>query len=443
MGKVVPIKPDAEQEPPRLRAVVYLRVSTLEQAATDYGEDGYSLQAPREACRRTAERLNADVVEEYIDRGKSARSADRPQLQMMLKRIGEQKDVDLVIVHKVDRLARNRADDVQIVLALKKAGAALVSATENIDETPSGTLLHAIMAAVAEFYSGNSAQEARKGMKKKAEVGGTPGNAPVGYLNRRDRVDGKDIGIVVPDPDRADHVRWAFRAFADGHETVASLAAALTDRGFTLRATARYPERPAGTSVVHRMLRNRFYAGYVTFAGVEYPGRHEPLVDEEIFQAVQDNLTSRNMAKDKPRSHPHPLKAVLHCGHCGHCGRRMGLVDALSRSGVRYPYFYCLGRQENPSSCPQRYVRVERVEDAVLRHMQWLRIDAERRSDLRRAVLEFFSSRTDESAREVRLARGRIDKLKRRREKVKEPTSPTPWASTSLRPSSSGSAEIW
>jgi site-specific DNA recombinase len=119
MGDVIPIKQGDEVDVPRLRAVIYLRVSTLEQAATDYGDDGYSLQAQGEACRRTAERLGADVVEEYVDRGKSARSADRPQLQAMLKRIVDDRDVDLVIVHKIDRLARNRADDVQMVLTIK------------------------------------------------------------------------------------------------------------------------------------------------------------------------------------------------------------------------------------------------------------------------------------------------------------------------------------
>ncbi len=93
------------------------------------------------------------------------------------------------------------------MVALRQAGATLVSATENIDETPSGTLLHAIMAAVAEFYSGNLALEAKKGMRKKAEFGGTPVNTPVGYRNTRDRVDGKDIGIVVVDEERAPHIR--------------------------------------------------------------------------------------------------------------------------------------------------------------------------------------------------------------------------------------------
>jgi len=67
--------------------------------------------------------------------------------------------VDYVLVHKVDRLARNRVDDVEINLAIRKSGATLVSATENIDETASGMLLHGIMSSIAEFYSRNLATE--------------------------------------------------------------------------------------------------------------------------------------------------------------------------------------------------------------------------------------------------------------------------------------------
>ena len=82
--------------------------------------------------------------------------------------------VTYVIVHKVDRLARNRLDDAQIHLMIQQAGAELVSATENIDETPSGMLLHGIMSSIAEFYSRNLAHEVVKGMEQKAKTGGTP-----------------------------------------------------------------------------------------------------------------------------------------------------------------------------------------------------------------------------------------------------------------------------
>ena len=132
------------------KAVLYLRVSTKEQAERDGDPEGYSIPAQREACTRKAAALDAVVIEEFADRGESARNADRPDLQRMLAYVAANQ-VDYVIVHKVDRLARNRADDVEITLAIRSAGAALVSCTENIDETPSGILLHGIMSSIAEF----------------------------------------------------------------------------------------------------------------------------------------------------------------------------------------------------------------------------------------------------------------------------------------------------
>ncbi|WP_331715782.1 recombinase family protein [Tessaracoccus coleopterorum] len=75
------------------------------------------------------------IVEEFVDAGESARKADRPELMRMIQYVTRHK-TNYCIVHKVDRLARNRADDVTIHLALKDAGVTLVSATENIDETP-------------------------------------------------------------------------------------------------------------------------------------------------------------------------------------------------------------------------------------------------------------------------------------------------------------------
>src|SRR5437867_1163391 len=96
------------------RAVIYLRVSTTDQANTDRDVEGFSIPAQREACFRKASELGAEVVDEYLDRGESGRSADRPALQLMLGRIRQLGDVDYVIVHKIDRLARNRADDANL-----------------------------------------------------------------------------------------------------------------------------------------------------------------------------------------------------------------------------------------------------------------------------------------------------------------------------------------
>ncbi|HUD10825.1 MAG TPA: recombinase family protein [Candidatus Saccharimonadia bacterium] len=198
------------------KAVIYIRVSTPGQAKRDRDPEGYSIPAQREACTHKAESLDATVVAEYVDAGESARSADRTELQRMLSFLQQTKEIDYVIVHKVDRLARNREDDVSINLAIRKAGAKLVSCTENIDETPSGRLVHGIMATIADFYSSNLASEVVKGMTQKAKTGGTITRAPLGYMNHHELVDGQDIRWVDIDENRADLVRLAFKLYATG-----------------------------------------------------------------------------------------------------------------------------------------------------------------------------------------------------------------------------------
>ncbi|WP_405541499.1 recombinase family protein [Streptomyces phaeochromogenes] len=162
------------------------------------------------------------------------RSCDKANYRKDLSVFSRRGRVDYVFVHKVDRLARNRVDDVEITLAIKKAGATLVSATENIDETPSGMLLHGIMSSIAEFYSRNLATEVHKGMSQKAKTGGTPGKAPLGYLNVVLRTpEGREERTVEVDPERAELISWAFEAFASGTWTLRSLADELETRGLT------------------------------------------------------------------------------------------------------------------------------------------------------------------------------------------------------------------
>ncbi|WP_085256577.1 recombinase family protein [Mycobacterium saskatchewanense] len=226
-------------------AVSYARVSTKEQVQRDGDPEGYSLPAQLEANRRKAESLDALVVEEFVERGESAKSADtRPELQRMLAYIKDH-PVNYVIVHKVDRLARNRLDDAQIHVLIQNAGAKLVSATESIDETPSGMLLHGIMSSIAEFYSRNLANEVVKGMEQKAKTGGTPGKVPLGYRNVRIvNEEGREVRTVDVDPERADLITWAFTAYATGDWTLKQMTAELERRGLRTRATPRSPARP-------------------------------------------------------------------------------------------------------------------------------------------------------------------------------------------------------
>jgi len=192
--------PEGSADKPTKTALLYLRVSSVAQAETDYDREGLSLPAQRDACTRKATSLGASVVGEFVERGESGRSTvRRSALAAMLTRL-EARDVGYVVVHKVDRLARKRADDSTILAQIQASGAQLVSVSENIDETPSGMLLHGIMASIAEFYSMNLATEVLKGATEKAKRGGTPYRAPLGYRNVREMVDGREVRTIALDP---------------------------------------------------------------------------------------------------------------------------------------------------------------------------------------------------------------------------------------------------
>ncbi|MCL2489142.1 MAG: recombinase family protein [Propionibacteriaceae bacterium] len=383
-------------------AVMYLRVSTKEQATRGGREEGFSIPAQREANLRKATELGAVVVEEFVEAGESAKTADRPALQAMIEYV-KSHQVAYCIVHKIDRLARNRADDVHIHLALKQAGVTLVSATESIDETPSGMLVHGIMATIAEFYSRNLAAEVSKGMTVKASIGGTNGKAPLGYINTRKRDElGRDVAAVDIDPERAPLVQWAFQAYATGNYSIVALREELADRGLTRLPT---PKRPAGipsVSAIHKMLSNPYYKGDVVFRDAVYDGLHPALVEPDLWYRVQTVLQGHNIAKDKTQIHSHYLKGTLYCKDCA---SRLILCNAKSHTGTIYPYFVCAGKHTRRTDCTRRSMPVDRIEAKIEDLYRQITIPAHVASALRHLLTDEFDklyaqARTDKGKAE-------------------------------------------
>jgi DNA invertase Pin-like site-specific DNA recombinase len=393
------------------QAVVYLRVSSAQQADKDFDAEGFSIPAQREACEREADNLGAEVAEIYIDRGESARSADRPALQAMLKHL-KVGGIDFVIVHKIDRLARNRVDDVEIVMAIRKAGAQLVSVTENIDETPSGLLMHGIMSSIAEFFSRNLAAEVKKGSTQKAKKGGTPFQAPIGYLNVREMVDGREVRTVVLDPKRAPLMRDAFQLYSTGQYSLSELAAILEQRGLRSRSTRTTVGKPLNASRLNGLLRNPYYVGIVKYAGKLYPGRHEPLVDESTFQQVQALLAAKRVSGERSWRHQHHLRGSLFCAECG---RRLMFTHARGNGGL-YAYFVCAGRQH--AACTQPTHRAEAVEAAVERHYATVQLSPATREQLREAVKTQASGQAKLAEHEVAAAERELTQLDQQERKL-------------------------
>lgn len=396
------------------RAVSYIRVSTREQAQRGGSEEGFSLPAQREANKRKAQSMGALVVKEFADRGESARSANRPELQKMLAYLKQDGGIDYVIVHKLDRLARNRADDVEINRAFEEAGVRLVSTSENIDQTPGGILLHGIMSSIAEFYSRNLANEVIKGMGEKARNGGTLGKAPLGYMNVRARDEnGREVRTIALDEERAPLIRLAFTEYATGNWTVRQLADHLNTLGLNIPPTPRRCAKPITATRLHEILRHPYYKGIVTFQGVEYPGKHEPLVDSQTWQAVQTILASRRYG-ERQRIHNHFLKSTVVCGQCG---ARLSVQNAKNSKGTIYPYFVC-ARRCRLHDCAFTAVLIDVVEDRMSDLYRAIELSAEDRTQIEHYLHDELAQIEGDKAKAVRSLTTRRTNIEDRRRRL-------------------------
>lgn len=395
-------------------AVSYLRVSTKDQATRNGLEEGLSIPAQREAAQRKAEQLGAVIIKEFIEPGESAKTAQRRALQEMLD-YATTTPVQYCIINKVDRLARNRLDDAMIHAALREANISLVSVTENIDETPSGMLMHGILASMAEFYSLNLAQEVLKGMTQKAAIGGTPTKAPLGYLNvRTTDVKGREVREIQVDPDRADLVRFAFTTYATGDWSLSQLVQELEARGLTTRPTPSQPAKPVTTTGLHKILTNPYYHGVVTFRGVTYDGTHEPLVDIETWKRVQTHLDAKNARGDRPQKYDHYLKGTLYCA----CGAKLMIERPRDKTGDRYEYFTCSGRRRKTTTCTRSAILAERIEAEIEHTYQQNSLTETEAAHVRKVLNDVFDQLESSSDDERKLLTAQRERLEAERLKL-------------------------
>jgi DNA invertase Pin-like site-specific DNA recombinase len=330
-----------------MNCVIYLRVSTKEQA-----REGHSIPAQKEACLKYIQDKGWNFVDCYVDRGESARSAHRPEPQNMLSLIKKDKSVGAVVVHKIDRLARNLEDHVAIKAILKSVGAQLVSVVENIEDSASGHLIEGIHALMAEFYSANLANEVKKGLTKKAQDGGWPGLAPTGYKNIRDE---RGIAKIVFDPEMSLLVKEAFELYATCEYSITRLHETMIAKGLK----SNYTKRIMARSSLAELLRNKFFIGIIKYNGLEYPGSHKPLISKSLFSKVQEVFALHDKSGERLRKHPHYLRGTLYCGQCG-----SRLSSSLAKG--KYLYFYCLGRCKG-NGCKQNYIFIEHLENEMMK----------------------------------------------------------------------------
>jgi site-specific DNA recombinase len=379
-------------------AVIYARVSSSGQLGRDGDEDGYSIPAQVQACEREAAQRGVRVVKVYIERAESARSDNRPVLQQMLKELLSL-GVKYLIVHKVDRLARNRLDDATLYERFIGMNITLVSASENIDATPAGRLMHGMLATFAEYYSNNLATEIKKGLNQKHLSGGTPFKPPVGYQPHRELKGNQDIRSIEVDPERAPLVQVAFDLYATGDWPISRLAEHLEAHGLRSRPTPKRGPSPIRKTSLHKLLRNPYYVGIVQYRGKRVVGRHDPLIDRETFDRVQAVLAAHAVSGERPSKHEHYLRGSLYCGECG---GRLLYTQNRGKGGL-YEYFSCINRSSRRTGggCHTSHYPAHLIERELEKHYRTVRLTQKVRDAVWADVRSDAAERTAVVDREI------------------------------------------
>ena len=359
-------RPAPNRAPARLRCGIYTRKSSEEGLEQDFN----SLDAQREACEAfiASQRREgwALVGEMYDDGGFSGATMERPAFHRLLSDVSAGQ-IDVVVVYKVDRLTRSLSDFAKIVDLFDRHAVSFVSVTQQFNTTTSmGRLTLNILLSFAQFereVTGERIRDKIAASKKKGMwMGGQPS---LGY-------DVKDRKLIV-NTTEAETVRHIFRRYYE-LKSVRELkedldAASIVSKVRTASDGSRYGGQPLSRGALYLMLQNRIYRGEIVHKGKSYPGEHEAIVDEALWNNVQAILAQNRVdrANGTTGNEPSLLTGILFDAQ----GGRMSPTHA-NKKGTRYRYYISRSLLEKAKAAGQR-VPAAALESLVVRRIRgWL-----------------------------------------------------------------------
>jgi site-specific DNA recombinase len=368
--------PDAAQDPdaPKIiRCAIYTRKSTEEGLQQEFN----SLDAQREAGEAFITSQKHEgwqvVPAHYDDGGYTGANMDRPGLQSLLADI-DRRAVDCVVVYKVDRLSRSLLDFSKIMERFDKSGVSFVSVTQQFNTTNSmGRLTLNILLSFAQFEREIISERTRDKLSAARRKGKWIGGYPVlGY-----DIDPKG-GRLVTNAEEAQQVRGMFDLYLK-HGSISAVWQEVERRGWrtkrwTTEAGVVRGGKPFHKSTIYYILSNAIYTGMVDHKGVLYPGEHERIVEQRVWEKVQSALrvagrTNGAIVKNKYGA---LLRGILFCAHCD-----TAMMHTYTQSGPRrYRYYVCYKAQQRGwKNCKTKSVSADAIEGAVLNSIRRLGSD--------------------------------------------------------------------
>jgi len=370
--------PKKPQRPERAttRCAIYTRKSTEEGLDQEFN----SLDAQRESAEAYIASQRAEgwtvVPDRYDDGGYTGGNMERPALDRMLRDIDAGK-VDCVVVYKVDRLSRSLLDFARIMETFERHGVSFVSVTQQFNTTHSmGRLTLNILLSFAQFEREIIGERIRDKLGAQARKGKWTGGAPVlGY----------DVDRTGPSPKlvinakEADRVREIFRMYIQ-EASLLPVVKELARRGWAnkRRVTKKGRElgsRPFDKATLYQLLTKPVYTGKRLFKGELYPAEHEPIIEQDLFDKVQQQLKSngRSGGVDVRNKYGALLRGLLRCKSCDSA---MAHTFCGGKGRTFHRYYRCIHSIKNGSEvCSASNLPAAEIERVVVDEVRGLAKD--------------------------------------------------------------------
>lgn len=389
-----------------MKAAIYARYSSDNQREE-------SIDAQIFEIREYADKHNISIVKVYTDEARSATTDDRPSFLQMIQdsKLGL---FNAVLIHKLDRFARNRYDSAIYKRELRRAGIKLISITEKLDDSPESIILESVLEGVAEYYSKNLAREAMKGLKENARHCRHNGGRP-------------PLGLDV-DPDTKQYnissnqreveaVKLIFILYDQGWG-YDSIIEELKLKGYKTKGG-----RSFAKNGLYEILRNEKYIGTYIYNRsapktegkrnhhrsksqeeiIRFDDAFPALIDKELFWRVQAKMDKRKHVRARNKAKVNYLVAgLVYCGECS--GAMVGNSKSYLKADgpVRYSYYECNYR-DRKKDCDNPMIKKEYVDNFVLDELHKKIFNQDNLPTLVKKINEYNVKRSSESQSELAL----------------------------------------
>lgn len=366
MSKIIQ-KPDTglapEVAPPRIQYCLYARKSTEQE-----DKQALSIESQVKEMQALAEREGLEIVEIKREAHSSKEVGQRPVYNELMAEIRQGK-FNGILTWAPDRLSRNAGDLGSVVdLMDQKLLHEIRTYGQKFTNNPNEKFLLMILGSQAKLENDNKMVNVKRGLRARCEMGLWPSVPPTGYLSNPDR--NKKCEVVI-DEQRAGVIKQMFERVAYDGWSGRKLFKWLSD---DLRFKTKHG-KPLTLSNIYIILKSSFYYGefeYPKGSGQWYKGKHEPILTKELYNLVQNKITSDHLvhAQDKEFA----FTKMITCGLCG-SGVTADEKFKKLKDGTtnRYVYYGCTKFKDKNCLCG--YIREEELTEQLVEILDTVSLD--------------------------------------------------------------------